>query len=243
MDLVIDIGNSLHKIGLYSEEGELELFLQYDYLRKEDLEVLLSIYPVRHSILSSVGKEDTGLKDLLESKTIFTHFSHESLLPVEIRYKNPQSLGLDRIANAVAAHMEYADENILSIQAGTCLVYDFTDRNGIYHGGAISPGLNMRFKALNYFTEKLPLYSKKEIDFLTGTSTQQSIESGVINGVINEINGFMAQYEARYPGIKILLSGGDSAYLQKSIKNAIFVGSKFILNGLHKILKLNVENL
>lgn len=243
MDLVIDIGNSLHKIGLYSEEGELELFLQYDYLRKEDLEVLLSIYRVRHSILSSVGKEDPGLKELLESETIFTHFSHESLLPVEIRYKNPQSLGLDRIANAVAAHTEYAGEDILSIQAGTCLVYDFTDRNGIYHGGAISPGLNMRFQALNYFTEKLPLYSKREIDFLTGTSTQQSIESGVINGVIHEINGFMTQYEARYPGIKILLSGGDSAYLQKSIKNAIFVGSKFILNGLHKILKLNVENL
>ena len=240
MNLIIDIGNTLQKIGIFSDE-ELIFYQVFENFQENDLHYLLKKYPVQYSILSSVIENVIEIETLLKSNTRYISFSHHSSLPIIVDYMQPETLGLDRIANAVAAQKLFPAENILSIQAGSCLVYDFIEQNGHYHGGAISPGIEMRFKALNHFTGKLPLFTHDEIDFFVGRSTQQSMKSGVINGVIHEIKGFITQYEKEYHTIKVLLSGGNAEYLQKSIKNAIFVGSNFILLGLHEILKLNVE--
>lgn len=241
MDLVIDIGNSFQKIAVFSDTGEILNFLQYDQLTIQHILPLFKHYKIKQSILSSVGEYDQELIAFLRSETNFIFFDHQTSIPLFICYEQAETLGSDRIAGAVAAHSFFPGEDILIVQAGSCLVYDFVDRKGRYLGGAISLGIEMRFKALHHFTAKLPLYTYREIDFLIGNTTQYSIESGVINGVAHEVNGFIHQYLREYPELKIILSGGDAARLQKSIKNTIFADQKFVLKGLHKILQFNVE--
>lgn len=242
MDLAIDIGNSFHKAALFSEEGDMVYYKCFKNITINNVMEFFDFFKIERSILSSVGKEYDEIKKYLQSNSHYFPFSYNSKLPISIEYENPQTLGLDRIANAVAAYSNFPGYNIVSIQAGSCLVFDFITKEGNYLGGSISPGIEMRFKALHEFTNRLPLLSKKEINYFIGHSTQQSIKSGVINGVIYEINGFISNYKTNYSDLKIVISGGDSDYLQNSIKNTIFVGSSFILCGLHKILKFNVEN-
>ena len=243
MNLVIDIGNTLQKVGVFSEEGELIFYQAYTTIALDELQRLIEQHHIHHTILSSVVKEETKIEQLLKQTTHYIPFNQHTALPITILYDYPETLGLDRRANAVAACSRFPQENVLSIQAGSCLVYDFIDDKGNYRGGAISPGINMRFKALHTFTGKLPQLNVREIDFTIGNTTQQSIESGVINGAIYEINGFIEQYRKEIPDMKVLIAGGDSGYLHKSIKSAIFVGSNFILYGLHEILKFNVEKM
>lgn len=242
MDLAIDIGNSFHKAALFSEKGEMVYYKCYKSITIDNVKEFFDFFTIERSIFSSVGTEHAEIIKYLQSETNYFPFSHNSKLPISIVYDNPKTLGLDRIANAVAAYSNFAGSNILSIQAGSCLVFDFITKEGDYLGGSISPGIEMRFNALHHFTHRLPLLSKKEINYFIGHSTQQSIKSGVINGVIYEINGFINNYKSNYKDLKVVISGGDSEYLQNSIKNTIFVGSSFILCGLHKILKFNVEN-
>lgn len=243
MDLTIDIGNTRCKVGVFTPNGEMLFFEHFENISIKQLQFLCDKYGVRRSILSSVRKEDPELITFLASNTRHVLFSHTSKLPITVGYHTPQTLGLDRLAGAVASHCCFPKEDVLSIQAGSCIVYDFIDQNGIYYGGAISPGIDMRFKALKHFTGKLPLVEKSEIDHYVGNNTQQSIKSGVINGLIFEIKGFIDQYERDYPDLKIILSGGDAEYLRKSIKNVIFAGSNFILKGLHEILKINAKEI
>ncbi|MDR2979303.1 MAG: type III pantothenate kinase [Bacteroidales bacterium] len=243
MDLVIDIGNTLCKIGIFDPDGTLFFFDKQEDILLKTIESLCETYSVKRSMVSSVRAIMPDWTAFLASHTLAVSFSHTLRLPITLNYTSPHTLGLDRIANAVAAACYFPDEDVLSIQAGTCVVYDFTDRHGAYHGGAISPGLEMRFNALKQYTGKLPLVSKNEIDYYVGNDTQQSIKSGVINGLVFEIQGFMNQYQKNYPLLKTVLTGGDAEYLQKSVKNVIFADSNFILKGLHEILKINAEKI
>jgi len=241
MDLVIDIGNTLCKTALFQEDGELFSDAVFPELKMADIILLLEKHPVKYAILSSVAETYPEIETFLKKSTHYVHFSHTTKLPVTIQYDSPLTLGLDRIANAVAATYFFSGKNVLSIQTGSCLVFDFIDNKANFQGGAIAPGLSMRFQALHHFTKRLPLIEKNDNPPLIGKNTQQSIQSGVINGIIHEINGTILQYQHLYPDLQILLSGGDSKYLQNSIKNAIFADSKFVLKGLHKILRFNVE--
>ncbi len=242
MDLVIDVGNTFQKVAIFTGKGDLFFDTLFSELQVDDIAKLLEIHTIENTIFSSVTHDYPEIIALLQTKTNYLHFTHTAKLPITIDYDSPHTLGLDRIANAVAAHKLFPKENVLSIQTGSCLVFDFIDRHAHFHGGAISPGLSMRFNALHHFTRRLPLPEKNEIPPLIGKSTQHSIQSGVINGIIHEINETIRQYLQYYPDLQVILSGGDSDYLQKSIKNAIFAGSKFVLKGLHEILKFNVEN-
>ncbi|MBQ9434757.1 MAG: type III pantothenate kinase [Bacteroidales bacterium] len=242
MNLVIDIGNSTHKWAIFTNEGKMVDSQQQPQLTTDLLQATLDRYPIRHSICSAVGACDSQLINILKDRTNYHEFSYLSRLPIELCYETPQTLGLDRIANAVGAFSLYPHHDILSIQAGTCLVFDFVDHNGRYLGGSISPGLEMRFKALHHFTQKLPLVTKRDIDFFIGNSTQHSIESGVMHGIIDEINTSIDRYAQQATDLKVLLTGGDSAFLCNSIKNTIFAPSNIVLLGLHKILQLNVEH-
>jgi len=241
MDLVIDIGNTLCKIAIFRENGEPVFDTALPELKVDDITSLLEKYPVKYAILSSVAGNYPEIKALLKSFTHYVHFSHTTKLPIGIQYDSLSTLGLDRIANAVAAAHSFPEKNVLSIQTGSCLVFDFIDKKANFHGGSIAPGLSMRFQALHHFTQRLPLLEKNETPPLIGKDTQQSIQSGVINGIIHEINGTILQYQRLFPDLQVILSGGDSIYLQNSIKNTIFADSKFVLKGLHKILRFNVE--
>ena len=241
MDLVIDIGNTLQKLAVFDENGRIVCLLHEKQLTISFLENLFCQYPIKRAIVSSVREEDNPSLRWLEKKTQLIRFSAACRLPIRIQYATPETLGTDRIANAVGANAIYPNKNVLSIMAGTCLVADFVNDKGEYIGGSIAPGVRMRFQALSEFTARLPLIEPKKIDFFVGESTENSILSGVMNGITQEINGIIRQYSRNYDHLKVLLSGGDAELLQNSIKKRIFAAQNPILIGLHKILILNAS--
>ena len=241
MDLVIDIGNTLQKSAVFSEEGVLLDLFSESIIPISFLENLFCQYPIKRAIVSSVRENDGLVLRWLEERTQVIRFSSNCRLPIRLQYATPESLGTDRIANAVGANTLYPNRNVLSIMAGTCLVADFVNENGEYLGGSIAPGVRMRFKALSQFTSRLPFVEPENIDFFVGDSTQNSILSGVMNGIIQEINGIIRQYSRHYNQLKVILSGGDAGLLQNSIKKRIFAAQNPVLVGLHKILILNAS--
>ena len=163
------------------------------------------------------------------------------ILPFKNLYKTPKTLGLDRIALIAAAASQYRAKNILVIDAGTCITYDFINSKNEYLGGAISPGLTIRYEALHNLTAKLPLLKPKDLDVFIGNTTETSIHSGVINGVINEIDGVIKQYQSSNKDLTVILTGGDTNFLAKRLKSSIFANSNFLLEGLNHLLKINTD--
>lgn len=241
MDLIIDIGNTLQKLAVFDENGKIISVYHENKLSLLFLETLLAKYHITRAIISSVGQNDDQVIRWLDDHTQLIRFSHKCRLPIKLSYASPETLGTDRIANAVGANALYPNQNVLSFMAGTCLVADFVNEENEYLGGSISPGLRMRFQALSHFTARLPLIDPENIDFLIGNTTNNSILSGVMHGISHEINGTIRQYSARYKHLKVILSGGDAEVLQNSIKKRIFAAQNPILLGLHKILKLNAS--
>ena len=239
--LAIDIGNTRQKAAVFTSNGDIITLINEPSLSLETTADLVSKYQIDSSILSNVGQQREDLSDHLSRHTNFVQFSHATPLPIKIEYETPDTLGLDRIANAVAAHAQFPDSAALSIQAGTCLVMDFITADGRYWGGSISPGLEMRFKALAQFTHQLPFVKTQIPSDFIGKSTESSISSGVFNGFIDEINGTISRYEERFGDIKIILTGGNREEVFNSIKFTIFATSNFVLQGLFKILIFNEQ--
>ena len=162
-----------------------------------------------------------------------------SSLPVTLDYDTPETLGADRVAGVVAASHLYPAQNVLLIEAGTCITYDLVDAGRVYRGGSISPGMNMRFRALNTFTGKLPLIEASGEAALTGKTTAASIQSGVINGMIAEMEGIIMRYERIYENLTVVASGGYLDYFDKILKNNIFAVPNIVVKGLNIILEFN----
>lgn len=241
MFLVIDIGNTSQKIAVFNADGQEVLVSRYDKLDINKLQVVFEQYPIEAALLSVVGHVDADLVDWLESQTTLVRFSPTLKLPMQLNYKTPETLGTDRIAAAAGAQALFPGQNTLVIQAGTCLVTDFVDADNVYQGGSIAPGMRMRFRALHEHTAHLPLLEPLPIDYFTGKSTQESICSGVIQGMVCEIEGIIRHYDALYPNFNTILTGGDADFLKSFIKNRIFAAPNLVLYGLYKILRNNVE--
>lgn len=241
MNLVIDIGNTLRKVAVFSENGVIVRLFSEKQLAIPFFERIFDDYTIQRAIVSSVGTGDEEALDWLGTHTHLVRFSHQCKLPITIKYETPETLGTDRLANAVGANAIYPGENVLTLMAGTCLVADFVNANGEYLGGSIAPGLRMRFKALEHYTARLPLVEPEETAPLVGDTTKTSILSGVINGMAAEIDGLIDRYQSQYSDVKVLFSGGDSELLLNSVKKRIFAAQNPILLGLHKILKLNAS--
>ncbi|MCL2245510.1 MAG: type III pantothenate kinase [Lentimicrobiaceae bacterium] len=241
MNLILDIGNTLQKIAVFDETDKCLFYQSFQEITKLTLASILRTFPVENSIISSVADFNANLVKFLEENTNMVHYSHKTKLPVTILFKTPETLGLDRIANAVGAAALHPGKNVLSIQAGTCLVYDFVNEKGEYLGGSISPGMQMRFAALHEKTKKLPLLKKEEsLPHFLGTDSNNSILSGVLNGMCYEIEGFIEDYQMQFKDLTVLFTGGDATCLQKFIKNTIFAAPKVVLKGLNEIIKYNV---
>lgn len=237
--IVFDIGNTLIKAGIFKND-ELVRVEKLDVLNKESLASLLKEEDVKQAIFSSVRVEN--FSELLNSFLPTITLDERTKLPFKNLYKTPATLGRDRIASVAGAISQYPKEDILVIDAGTCIKYDLITAKGEYPGGGISPGIEMRFKALNTFTGKLPLinFNQQQVE-LIGSSTEGSILSGVLNGALAEVDGIITQYKKHYPSIKVLLTGGDSDFFAKGLKSTIFADPYLTLKGLNFILKYNVE--
>jgi type III pantothenate kinase len=177
------------------------------------------------------------------SETLNIHFvSHKDSFPFVNNYETPQTLGIDRMVLAAGATLLYPNQNRLVIDAGTCVTYDFIDENNNYFGGAISPGLRLRYVALHNYTEKLPLLPLESPKHFIGNSTSESIHSGVVNGLAHEIDGFITQYKEQYSNFIIILTGGDTDFLANRLKNTIFANSNFLLESLNQTFQYKTKN-
>lgn len=248
MNLVIDIGNTLAKTAVFNG-NEIISFSSFEKISENTLKELLSkSSSVRNIILSSVANHDKSISEFLALKYNFIELSRETKLPLENRYQSPETLGNDRLACAVGANALFRNKNVLAIDAGTCIKYDFVNEKNQYAGGGISPGIEMRFKAMNQFTDKLPLLSYKHFDKLIGENTDESILSGVMNGAAEEIQGIVNRYKEQYPDVKVVCTGGYMKFLEKIFNispngnSGIFADSFLVLKGLNRILNYNCEN-
>jgi len=238
MNLTLDIGNSNTKLAVFEEKTKV-LFAMLNTFDREGFEKIISDFVFDKAIISSVRVTPEFVIDILFSQNVFTHIlSYKSKLPFEIQYKTPETLGSDRIANLAGAFNLFPNENILVIDAGTAITYDFLI-NGVYKGGNISPGINTRLKALHNFTNKLPLVSANENFDSPGQTTRDAILSGVINGTIYEIKEYICTFKKKYKNNKIILTGGNSEYINAKLNNQAVRVFDLVNEGLNYILEYN----
>ena len=240
MNLAIDVGNTLIKLGVFNS-GKLKFkktCIKNDFLRT--LNEISEAFPIiQKCIVSSVANLSEHQLLKLQHQFDALILNHQTKVPFTNKYETPQTLGIDRIALVSAAAKEYAGKNVLVIDAGTCITYDFLNSKNEYMGGAISPGISLRYKALHTFTEKLPLLEATNPNLFVGNTTATSMHSGVVNGVLYEIDGYISMYRKNYDNLTVILTGGDAHFLRDSIKNDIFANSNFLLEGLNHILEYN----
>jgi type III pantothenate kinase len=230
--ITIDEGNTITKLALF--EG-------YDLVLKENnvsVERVLELASNCDRLIVSSVKKDSEYGALAEKKDVLV-LNSTTPIPVSNCYKTPNTLGNDRIALVVGATVHYSGHNVLVIDAGTCITYDFINAEQEYLGGSISPGIRMRYSALHQYTSQLPMLKTEEKAALIGGDTEESIHSGVINGVLAEIDGVIQRYIEQYPDVKVVVTGGNVKLFDKGLKNTIFASPNLLMEGLNKILDYN----
>ncbi|MFK7756059.1 MAG: type III pantothenate kinase [Flavobacteriales bacterium] len=239
--LIVDIGNSRVKY-CYAEQESLSevvncahekaLSFILDSIMKREIEA---------SIVSSTASLEftAEVVNSLKKHTGVTEVSHELTLPFKMGYETPKTLGLDRIANVCGAIHFHPKNTCLVIDLGTCITYDVIEKGYSYHGGAISPGLQMRFKAMNDYSAKLPRLQDSHGAQFPGKTTEESLRSGVYYGILGEINQFILETEQSFGEVKVHLTGGDYKRFEKGLKSPIFANPKLTLWGLYELLKSN----
>ena len=240
MNLVIDIGNTRAKLGLFKGQ-KMQLREVQDKLTVKYLRSFCQENEVQRVALSTTAKVPEAVERYLKKNFYYLRLTHQTLLPIVNRYQTPKTLGKDRIAGVVGALDRFPGKNCLVVDAGTCMTYDFLDADANYHGGGISPGIAMRLKAMNAFTARLPLVKQHQAPKLLGFSTESSLQSGGQLGAVMEVEGFIRRYRAEFGKINVLLTGGDADFFANNLKTKIFVNSNLVLCGLNKILTYNVQ--
>ena len=238
MNLVIDSGNSAAKVGVFDLD---KLIGKRSFSSLEELRSFVQSGDYRNIIVSSVKVDAETIVSWAEKAEKTFILTRALPLPVGSLYQTPDTLGVDRLAGVCGAIKLFPAANNLVIDAGTCITYDFIDRESTFHGGGISPGLMMRFQAVHTFTARLPLVSPKAGAKLIGDSTESSIQSGVVNGTLAEIEGIIRQYQEKFPDLKVILCGGDAGFFENQLKASIFAIPDLVLIGLNSILIHNVN--
>jgi len=235
MNAVIDAGNTLIKVAFFTGD---RLEKKYSFSDPEELKALLKHPSFDAALVSSVTWDGREWLNWItaEKKWLMTN---QLPVPVRIRYQTPDTLGMDRLAAVCGARVHFPDRDTLVIDAGTCVTYDFVDAAGNYWGGAISPGIDIRFEALHTFTQRLPRLQKKDRAELIGNSTENSMQSGVLNGLLAEMEGTISKYRHIYPDLCVILCGGDSLFFENNLKPTIFAAPDLVLSGLNRILLYN----
>ena len=243
MVLAIDVGNTRIKASVFEDNNVLEGFVFDKNELEKNIEKILKKFPnCSDLIVASVGNIEKQSFLAFEKVLNIHFFTHEDLFPFTNKYATPKTLGIDRMILASGATLQFPKQNRLVIDAGTCITYDFIDENDNYLGGAISPGLRLRYEALHNFTARLPLLTLEAPESYIGDSTAQAIHSGVVNGFVYEIDGFIDEYRAKFSNFIIILTGGDAEFLAKRLKNTIFANSNFLLESLNQTFQYKIDN-
>jgi len=241
MNLCIDQGNSALKLGVFDRETLIHED-QKASIEPGFILQLIQQFRVRNCMVSSTAPvPDFVFNEIERSGAGCMQLTHTTALPFTNAYKTPETLGKDRIAAVAGAFALNPETDILVIDAGTAITYDFLDARGVYHGGNIAPGLQMRARALHAFTHQLPLVELTYTAKLLGDDTQSAINSGILYGAVFEIDGYIERLLLNYPKLSVFLTGGSSIYFDGMLKNRTFAVKNLVLTGLNRILNFNVQ--
>jgi type III pantothenate kinase len=244
MDLALDIGNTAAKFGLFAD-GHL---LRQGYLANAaELCELVAQHQVKRVAAASVSATLPAFREALPERVSFLELTGTSPLPIKIKYQTPETLGPDRIAAVLGARHLFPGKDVLVMDAGTCITCELLTADGVYQGGCISPGLDMRYRAMHTFTAKLPQLNKPETftspgtlsdfaDKLTATSTADAIQAGALDGFRLEIMGLQQAFRSRFPDLVTVICGGDAAYFESNLQAPTFAVPELVLLGLASLL-------
>ncbi|WP_396168324.1 type III pantothenate kinase [Flavobacterium sp.] len=243
MILAIDVGNTRIKAAVFEDNTLLENFVFLKTELEKSIKNILEKYKNTSDLVVASVSDVEKEAFIRLNTTLNVHFvSHSDAFPFVNCYETPQTLGIDRMVLAAGATLQHPKQNRLVIDAGTSITFDFIDENDNYLGGAIAPGLRMRYESLHNFTAKLPLLTLENPTHFIGKSTSESIHSGVVNGLAFEIDGYINEIKGQYSKIIIILTGGDAVFLAKRLKNTIFANSNFLLESLNQTFQYKIKN-
>ncbi len=235
-NLLFDVGNTRAKIALYDERGIVGSVWKTENPLIGDIRAFVKGKNIKQAAISQVGRFPDRIKRFLKKEYGLVQLTEKTKVPIKNSYKTPRTLGKDRLAAVIGAFYMFPKKPCLVIDAGTCITYDFLSKAGTYLGGGISPGMMLRFKAMNDYTAALPLAPFNKSAKYIGKNTKESLQSGAQWGFLLEIEGFINKYREQYPGLQVIITGGDAEYLSKNLKTKIFVNPNLVLDGLNKIL-------
>ena len=243
MILTIDVGNTRIKSAVFENNTLVEAsFFSNENLKMTIENILNKFEKITVLVVASVGKQEKEAFESFSNRVKIHFITRENTFPFQNKYATPNTLGIDRMVLAAGAVLQFPNQNRLIIDAGTCVTYDFIDDNNVYHGGAISPGTRLRYEVMHNFTAKLPLLTIEEPANVIGSSTNESLHSGVINGLTFEIEGYIEAIKAQNENFIIILTGGDAKFLAKRLKNTIFANSNFLLESLNNLYQYQIKN-
>lgn len=245
MNLCIDQGNSRTKVALFRDNGKMLKTFMYKSFGSADVERLFALYPLSDSIISSVTNIEPSVVNALHRLSRrFVLFDHNTPVPIGNTYDTPHTLGQDRLAAAVGANLLCPNENLLIIDAGSAITYDFVSADNVYCGGNIAPGIKMRLTSLRQMTKKLPQVEIEENQLLPlfGRNTHDAIAAGVVRGIVFEVKGYMRTLSERVEHCRIFVTGGNAPYIVNNLQHEVVCEKSLVLIGLNRILEFNKAN-
>jgi len=243
MILTIDVGNTRIKSAVFENNTLINVAsFDHDFFFSTIENILNKFEKISVLVVASVGKLEKSAFETFSNRVKIHFINRNGEFPFQNNYSTPDTLGIDRMVLAAGAVLQFPKKNRLVIDAGTCVTYDFIDEDNVYHGGAISPGIRLRYEAMHNYTAKLPLLNKEEPEKVIGNSTSQSMHSGVINGLSFEIEGYINELTSQKENFIIILTGGDANFLAKRLKNTIFANSNFLLESLNHLYQYQINN-
>lgn len=245
MIFLLDIGNTRTKAAFFDKIIQPEAALPKAWTLY-DLQLLLRDRPVTGIIIAASGLIPEGVAEWLAAKektgTRVLFFSHETPIPVQNAYHSPQTLGKDRMAAVIGAWSFYPGRNCLIVDTGTCTTYNLLSSAGIFLGGNITPGVEMRLKAMHHFTARLPLVERKTPGQVLGLDTETSMRSGAQEGAVFEMEGFVRYYQQHYEHLQLILTGGDAVFFGNSLSiKDVATHQDLVLYGLKEIFYYNYK--
>ena len=241
VNLCVDWGNTRVKAAVYNGDQQVETRNFSAEEASSAISGIINSHKPEKGILCSVTNHTSDAEQIMNGELkAFMKLDNSTRVPIMNAYSSPDSLGADRLGLAVAAHMLNPDKNNLVISLGTCVTYNFVQKNKTFRGGAISPGLHMRLKAMHEFTDRLPEVKLEGELLLLGYDTETCMRSGAVYGIAAEIDGMIADFSSQYADFNAILTGGDLPFFASKVKSKIFADPDLLLKGLNLILNYNV---
>lgn len=238
MNLTIDAGNSRVKTGVFDGRKMVEI-QSFESVNAWQLQEIFEKFNIRHSIITNTRDLTEELRQFLEKSGTLL-LTESTKLPISNLYETPETLGRDRLAGAIAAYMSQPGIHHLIFDLGTAMTINYVNQNGEFMGGNISPGFEMRLKAMHHFTDKLPLVSFDNEPTMFGVNTRSALSNGALHGVIAEVQYYTAIFSQQFEPLQATITGGNSDFIHHYLDDSYVINPDLVTLGLNEILLVNV---